>query len=389
MNHIRFYLGILTVFFSFDCVRNTVEQIEAGTGIEPSLRVYAERCGIGIGVAINSSSFKESIPQRLKYERIIRQEYNFMSDGFSLSMKHIWKSKDTIDFSPLDFSATFAQINNMPMRGFLIWGESVPAWLNSGGYTNEEIEAMTKSYIETVMKYCKKHFPDVVKYWDAVNEAMETNQDSLPYFQMKKNFWHEKLGPEYVSKVFRWAHESDSDVLLFYNEYGCEFQTPKKIATITFLSTLLQHSVPVHGIGLQCHFSIDTVRERMNLSEFARTIDQFTALGLHVHVTEFDVRINDDCSGLNQEKLLKQSQIFKNYFATYVDHCPSPLFTIFGVSDCATWIGSCTPFLPQKKDWPLPFDDNFLPKPSYDSLLAQLKQRADRFFLTVLRPDFH
>ena len=57
------------------------------------------------------------------------------------------------------------------------------------------------------------HFRGSVFCWDVVNEGLDDEggwrEDSR---------WFELVGPEYLSRAFRWAHEADPDAQLFYND---------------------------------------------------------------------------------------------------------------------------------------------------------------------------
>ena len=70
-----------------------------------------------------------------------------------------------------------------------------------------------------------KHFKGKVASWDVVNEAFEDNGT------MRKSVWSDNI-PDYIAKSFQWAREVDPDVLLFYNDYGQDRNTPLKSAAI-------------------------------------------------------------------------------------------------------------------------------------------------------------
>ena len=66
---------------------------------------------------------------------------------------------------------------------------------------------------------------------------------------------------------------------------------------------LLADGVPLDGIGFQCHFIVGEVPTSM-----ATVMEQFTALGLEVAITELDIRMPTPASEANLEQQQKDYQ---------------------------------------------------------------------------------
>jgi endo-1,4-beta-xylanase len=92
------------------------------------------------------------------------------------------------------------------------------------------------------------------------------------------------MGEEYILKAFQFAHEADSSALLFYNDYDAE--NPDKVKRIVRLIKLLQEkSVPIHGVGLQAHWTTDYP----SLDNIEEAIKTYSSLGLQIHITELEI----------------------------------------------------------------------------------------------------
>ena len=111
-----------------------------------------------------------------------------------------------------------------------------------------------EQHIETVMKY----YTGKVYAWDVVNEAIS---DDGRYILRQDSPWFKILGEEFIEIAFRKAHEVDPDALLFYNDYNIE-RAYKRDRTIEMLKKMLDKGVPIHGVGIQGHWSVgDSIPE--------------------------------------------------------------------------------------------------------------------------------
>ena len=70
------------------------------------------------------------------------------------------------------------------------------------------------------------------------------------------------------------------------NDYNIEGTGAKADALYTFVSSLLNASAPIDGIGMQAHLIVGSVPTTIQ-----ENIARFTALGLEVALTELDIRM--------------------------------------------------------------------------------------------------
>ena len=184
----------------------------------------------------------------------------------------------------------------------------------------------------------------------------------------KSNVWYDHI-PDYVDRAFKYAREADPHALLFYNDYTVVQNKDKQDKIIKMIKSMQEKKIPIDGMGLQFH--VDADGGNMNRQDVANTIKRFGELGLQVHITEMDVGC-PSCSDFNQAEL-KQAQIYEDTLAAcFIDNpgvCTA--FLTWGFTDKYTWLGT--------GKHPLPFDEHFNMKQSYNSMLSLLQGKSAEF----------
>lgn len=194
--------------------------------------------------------------------------------------------------------------------------------------------------------------------WDVVNEAIADDGS------LRRTIWLEKIGPEYIELAFRWAHEADPNALLFYNDYNAEGLGPKSDAVYNLVKNLLEKGVPIHGVGLQMHVSVEWPP---NTNDIYANIKRLNELGLEVHITEMDVRIREPAT---DEDLIRQAEIYRNVLKVCLNAKNCKAFVMWGFTDRYSWI----PFFFSGYGSALIFDEDYQPKLAYQYLLTTLQK---------------
>ncbi|MBT1695626.1 endo-1,4-beta-xylanase [Fulvivirgaceae bacterium PWU4] len=308
-------------------------------------------------------------PQVLKgpEAELIRKHFNSLTAENAMKMGPIHPEEGRYNWAPADAIVNFAQENGMRMRGHtLCWHNQTPDWL----FVDKDGKTVSK---EVLLQRLKAHITEVVtRYkgkiyaWDVVNEVIDDN-DSKFYRDSK---WYSICGEDFIAKAFQYAHEADPDALLFYNDYNTE--SPGKRDRIhQMVTALIDKGVPIHGIGLQGHWSIYEPSER----ELRFSIDKFAALGLKVQITELDVSVyplehsrreprpdepNKFTPEMEQKQITQYGMIFR-VLRNYKDSVTG--VTFWNVSDKHSWLDSFP--VRDRKNYPLLFDQNLQPKKAY------------------------
>ncbi len=261
--------------------------------------------------------------------------------------------QDRYSFSDADSIVDFAETHGMPVRGHtLAWHNQLPTWLTGGTWTRDELTKILQEHITTVVG----HYRGRVMAWDVVNEAIGDDGS------LRSTIWSQTIGPEYIEMAFRWAHEADPDALLFYNDYGGEGLGRKSDAIYTLVQDLVQRGVPIHGVGLQMHVSLDQYPDP---GDVAANMERLSALGLEVHITEIDVRIKEP---VTEEKLEMQAHIYQDMLQVCLSAQGCNAFVLWGFTDRHSWI----PHFFSGYSAGLIFDEAYQPKPAYYALEAAL-----------------
>lgn len=325
------------------------------TGLPPlpddaPLRDLARRQNLTIGTSVDENVFKTD-PE---YRDIMAREFSMLTPENALKFERVQPEPSRYDFSQADSLLDFAEANGMSVHGHtLLWHRQLPQWLTQGEYSSEQLQAILRTYIHTVVG----HYHQRIPLWDVVSEAVDDNG------QLRDTFWLRGIGPDYIALAFQWAHEADPQARLLYNDYANEGINKKSNAIYQLARDLRQQQVPIHGVGLQMHLSSEYVP---GTDEIARNMQRLDKLGLEVHITEMDVRLKVPA---NAEALAHQARIYRSMLGACLtaDNCRS--FAMWGFTDRYSWIPEFFP------GWgaALPLNAQFQPKPAYHALVERLR----------------
>src|SRR5262249_20064830 len=152
---------------------------------------------------------------------------------------NVEKQQDQYDFRVLDSIVDLAEANNMRIHGHvLVWHECLPSWLQSQKYTRDQAIQALRTHINTIMRRYRGRFA----LWDVVNEAFNSNGS------LRASPWRTWIGDDYIELAFRFAHETDPNALLFYNDYGAETLNAKSDAIYAMVSDFVKRGVPINGV---------------------------------------------------------------------------------------------------------------------------------------------
>jgi len=334
-----------------------------------TLRAATEsRNGIYVGSLYNDGHMQHESKSE-EYKQALATHFNMLSLEYSVSMVEMWTDENTIDFSRPDRAFEFAQENDMAVRlTHLVWYETIPDWMKNGNYTDAEVETLIHWYIEEVMTHFITNFPDVVVQWNVANEVVS---DVTPS-GLRDTFLVDKLGNDFVAKLFQWADAVDNSATLYINEYGAvgasAVNNMKKATLISIVNDLKDRGIHIDGIGVQGHLAIRDYDDDIDAirSDFA----ELAATGLDVAISELDITMNDDLAGYTDAKAAKQAIFFKDMYQLCIDTPNCTGVSLWGLSDDISFINTDNPsWLAQDEDWPLLLDENLETKDVYDDII--------------------
>jgi endo-1,4-beta-xylanase len=297
-----------------------------------------------IGTAVNT----DLLGSDATYTRVLDREFNSVTPENAMKWESVERERGVLDFSAADRLVAHARAQRQVVRGHtLLWHNQLPAWLTSGTFTNEELEAILHQHITDEVS----HFRGRVYAWDVVNEAF--NEDGT----LRDTIWLRQLGTGYIAKAFRWAHEADPHAKLYYNDYNLESIGPKSDAAYALVQDLRRQGVRIDGVGFQGHLALQYPYP----DTLGANLQRFAALGVDVAITEADVRM---LLPVSDEKLAMQA----DQFAAMLDSCQAVRrcvsFTVWGFDDGHSWV----PSVFAGEGAATPFDERYQPKPAYFAL---------------------
>ena len=327
-----------------------------------SLKYYADQNEKFIGVAL--ATYKSLSSER----ETAAKQFNMMVCENEMKFDALEPTQNSFSFGGADGLVSLAQQNNMAIRGHcLVWHSQVAGWVSSDGkkndmgWTREQALEIMKNHITKVMQ----HYKGKVREWDVVNECLDDDQTTVrsnptSYDLRKQSVWQRAIGDDYIEKAFEYAHEADPDAELYLNDYGVELQgKAKSLAFYNLAVSLKNKGIPIHGVGLQCHFSIGEV-DGVKLN---RTIKKFAEAGLKCIITELDMGI-PSTSAADLEEQARNYRMITDIVLNN-DNCPS--MVIWGIKDNDSWRTNSNPLL---------YDSGMGKKPAWYSVRSALRHRT-------------
>lgn len=315
------------------------------------LRDLAQQKGITLGASV----LIHPLQHDKNYRKTLAQEFNSLTPENAMKFSRLHPDRNHFNFVDADRLVAFAQKHQLQIHGHvLVWHRSLPDWLSEQSWHRSTLRKVLKWHILTVVG----HFRGQVNSWDVVNEAIDNNG------QLRDSIWLKVIGPGYIARAFRWAHRADPEAQLFYNDYRGAGLGNKANAIYALVRDLVQSGVPIDGVGIQMHRSI---QDPPDPERVAANIRRLNDLGLSVRITEMDIQIYGD-DRPRAERLEAQAAIYRDIMTVCLAARDCTGVTTWGVSDQHSWI----PHFFDRPDAPLLLDESYQPKPAYHAVMETL-----------------
>ena len=307
-----------------------------------------------IGVAVNQRNVSNAQQQAL-----ILNEFNSITAENDMKPEPTEPREGQFNWTGADRIANFCRQNNVKLRGHcLMWHSQIGRWMLGDNPTKEVFYERMRKHIQAIVS----RYKDVVYCWDVVNEAMSDDPNAKdPYRQSPM---YKLCGEKFIAKAFQYAREADPNALLFYNDYSC-VDAHKREKIYNMVKKMKDAGVPIDGIGMQGHYNIYFPTE----GQLDSTITRFKELVKHIHITELDIRVNEEMGGqlqfsregVNVTDSVKQhlADQYARLFKVFRKHKDViDCVTFWNLGDRDSWLGAA--------NYPLPFDAEYKPKMAYD-----------------------
>ncbi|WP_101690188.1 bifunctional endo-1,4-beta-xylanase/feruloyl esterase [Dysgonomonas massiliensis] len=359
---------------------NTGSAQNDGGGLKDAYKDY-----FSVGVAVNMRNI--STPEQIA---IIKKDFNSITAENDMKPELIQPTRGEFNWENADKIADFCRSNGIKLRGHcLMWHSQIGKWM----YQDEKGNLVSKEKLFENMKQhitaIVKRYKDVIYAWDVVNEAISDgvrqggwpgmDQHSGPY---RNSPLYKIAGDEFIKKAFIYAREADPDVLLFYNDYNAA-DPGKRDRIYNMVKSMKEEGVPIDGIGMQGHYNV----YGPSMEDVDAALTKYSTIVKHIHITELDIRANEEMGGqLNFSrdggdispvvKTLQEDQYSRLFRVLRKHKDVVKNVTFWNLSDRDSWLGV--------RNYPLPYDENYKPKPVY-TLIKDFDPTRDN---AVIKEDF-
>lgn len=336
-----------------------------------SLRAHAHRHGLVFGSAV----IIRNVQDDPEFAALAGEQCGIVVPTGELKWVALRPAPGQFDFSGPDFLLSFAESHHMLMRGHtLCWHNSVPAWIQ----TPENRPRTRQFFIDHITTVCR-HFAGRLHSWDVVNEAI-LPADGQPG-GLRKSFWYEQIGPEYIELAFRTARAADPHARLTYNDYGVEYDSDedeeRRRRILELLRNMQKNNVPLDAVGIQSH--VKAAQPYTFGKGLAAYIESIRQMGLEVYLTELDVNEDDIASNDPVERDGLIARTYTDYLRVALANSAVKLVLTWDLSDRFTWLNSGPTHHRKQPDRPqrsLPFDRDYRPKEAFFALRESFDRRA-------------
>lgn len=335
-----------------------------------SLKAHAKRHGLVFGSAV----VVRNVQSDADFAELVAEQCGIVVPSNELKWVALRPAPDQFDFTRSDFLLQFAKSHGMLMRGHnLCWHQSVPAWIRQP----ENSAKARQIFVDHITTVCK-HYAGQLHSWDVVNEAI-LSSDGLPG-GMRKSFWYEQVGPDYIELAFRTARAADPHAKLTYNDYGVEFENDedaeRRRLILELLRDLKKRDVPIDAVGIQSHVkAAQPYGFGKGLTDYMESIRE---MGLEIYLTELDVNEDDIQADDPAQRDAAIAQTYRDYLRVALANRAVKQVLTWDLSDRFTWLnGGPThhrkqPNRPQRS---LPFDRDYRPKEAFFAIRDSFDQR--------------
>ena len=278
-----------------------------------------------------------------------------------------------INFAAAKPVLNYCQKNNIPVRlHTLVWHSQTPEWFFKENYDKDGEYVSKEKMLKRMENYIKAYFttitelyPDIDFYaCDVVNEAwLDEGTPREPGHPAESNRymasdWVAVFGDNsFIEYAFTYARKyAPAGCKLYYNDFN---EYTGKMQNIYDMAMDLKEKGLIDGIGMQSHLDVRQGQDAYpSLQQYETAVAKYISTGLDVQITELDATVPE----YSDDKYFEaQAKYYKGLFDIYEKYKDGISAVIFwGINDTKSWRASQQPLI---------FDENYLAKPAYFSIV--------------------
>ncbi|KAH9935137.1 endo-beta-1,4-glucanase [Epithele typhae] len=166
-----------------------------------------------------------------------------------------------------------------------VWHSQLPDWVANGTFTPEELAFVVERHCSTLVRHYRGHV------WDVINEPF--NDDGT----FRSDVFFDTLNTTYIPIAL---HAARARIRTRSSTSMTSISRVLATALKNLVKTLQKEHVPIDGVGIQSHLIVGQVPDT-----FLQNLQEFTALGIEVALTELDIRFEalpPTAEGVAQQK---------------------------------------------------------------------------------------
>ena len=302
-----------------------------------------------------------------KERAIVERHFNAITAENEMKPFALQPKEGVFNFETADRFVEFGEKHGMKIIGHcLVWHNQMPGWFfkdaSGKDVDRDTLIARMRAHIHAVVGRYKGR----IYGWDVVNEAFGDDGE------LHDSPWLRIIGSDFMELAFRFAHEADPDVELYYNDFSMA-GAGKRRGVVRMIRDFRAKGIRIDAIGMQTHVSL----VHPSIAEYEASLEAFAAEGVKVMVTEMDVSALPAAWGLSaeittshdydekynpwkdgklpaemQEKLARR---YEEFFSVFLRHAKVvDRVTLWGVTDGTSWLNNFP--VRGRTDYPLFFD---------------------------------
>ncbi len=313
-----------------------------------TVTVEQKRHEFWFGCSVPNSLAGGMSPENLKkFKEKFLENFNAAVPENALKWISMEPQKGKVNYAVVDSILTWAEKNNLPVRGHnIFWGHKkyIQPWQME--MNDADLKQALQQRAESIAKRYKGRFVE----YDLNNEILD------------ENYYETRLGPDITKLMAQWVLNADPAAKIYLNEHDMlipEYPAGNRLATMMALvRSCLKQGIPLAGIGIQGH-SHTTTFDRQALK---RGLDSVAKFNLPIRITEFNMPgrgypINEKRDPLPASEDGSRAKEMVDFMKICFAHPAVESILFWGFWEGANWIPASSLY---RRDWsPTPAADAY------------------------------
>jgi endo-1,4-beta-xylanase len=341
-----------------------------------ALKTLGAAKGLRVGNAIGMPTFADP-----RYRALMLRECDTLVTENECKWQSVAPNSPEMDFRDSDrLMAWGAQAGLMRRGHCLVWqpAEWLPKWVEDYDFGPRPALTAERLLVERIRGACR-HYGDRIYSWDVVNEAIDPASGDY-----RVNAFTRAMGAvEQLDLCFRLARESAPHAQLVYNDFmhWDAGSARHRAGVLRLLAALKSRGSPIDALGLQSHITAPAGPSsgRGEQLEWRKFLDEVSAMGLQLLITEFDVNDRNLPADIPTRDAAVAAAA-RDYLDLTFSYAGLGDFLFWGLIERESWLQKWPGLARHDSSEmrPAPFDDGYRSKPLREAVAAAMRAMPPR-----------